>query len=75
MTRHREIISPFYRFTIAEWARLRDGEPMTLSEEDLDRLRSLNDPMLDQRILGGLGVAYTQLDRPADALLPIGGHA
>jgi tetratricopeptide (TPR) repeat protein len=30
--------------------------------------RSLNDPMLDQRILGGLGVAYTQLDRPADAL-------
>ncbi|MCC0023912.1 MAG: type I pantothenate kinase [Hyphomicrobiaceae bacterium] len=45
MTRHREIISPFYRFTIAEWARLRDGEPMTLSEEDLDRLRSLNDPI------------------------------
>ena len=30
--------------------------------------RSLNDPMLDQRILGGLGVAYTQLDRPADAI-------
>lgn len=30
--------------------------------------RSLDDPMLDQRILGGLGVAYTQLDRPADAL-------
>jgi tetratricopeptide (TPR) repeat protein len=24
--------------------------------------------MLDQRILGGLGVAYTQLERPADAL-------
>ncbi|MCA9858094.1 MAG: tetratricopeptide repeat protein [Thermomicrobiales bacterium] len=30
--------------------------------------RSLNDPMLDQRILGGLGVAYTQLERPAEAL-------
>jgi tetratricopeptide (TPR) repeat protein len=30
--------------------------------------RSLNDPTLEQRILGGLGVAYTSLERPADAL-------
>ncbi len=30
--------------------------------------RSLNDPRLEQRALGGMGVAYTALDRPADAL-------
>lgn len=36
---------PYYQFTIAEWAALRDGEPMTLSAEDIKRLRSLNDPI------------------------------
>jgi tetratricopeptide (TPR) repeat protein len=30
--------------------------------------RTLNDPRIEQRALGGLGVAYTALDRPADAL-------
>lgn len=45
MTGDHETFSPFYRFPTADWARLRDGVPMTLSEEDLDRLRSLNDPI------------------------------
>jgi type I pantothenate kinase len=36
----------FYReFTKTEWAGLRADEPMTLSAADLDRLRSLNDPI------------------------------
>lgn len=30
--------------------------------------RSLNDPRIEQRALGGMGVAYTALDRPSDAL-------
>lgn len=30
--------------------------------------RALNDPMLEQRALGGLGVAYTAMGRSADAL-------
>ena len=37
--------SPYHRFTKAEWAKYRDGEPMTLTAEDIARLRSLNDPI------------------------------
>jgi type I pantothenate kinase len=37
--------SPYRRFSRAEWSALRADEPMTLDEADLDRLRSLNDPI------------------------------
>lgn len=37
--------APYLSFTMEEWARLRADEPMTLSAEDLDRLRALNDPI------------------------------
>ena len=37
--------SPYHQFTKAEWARLRADEPMTLDQADLERLRSLNDPI------------------------------
>lgn len=40
----REVI-PYHQFTKAQWAALRHGEPMTLSAEELERLRSLNDPI------------------------------
>ncbi len=38
-------VLPYHQFTKAEWARLRAGEPMTLTGDDLERLRSLNDPI------------------------------
>jgi type I pantothenate kinase len=38
-------LSPYHRFTRDEWAALRADTPLTLSTEDLTRLRSLNDPI------------------------------
>ena len=38
-------LSPYHHFTKAEWVALRDGEPMTLSAEDVLRLRALSDPI------------------------------
>jgi type I pantothenate kinase len=39
------ILSPYHRFTRSEWAALRADTPLTLSLEDLSKLRSLNDPI------------------------------
>ena len=36
---------PYIRFTKDQWATYRDGEPMTLTAEDVERLKSLNDPI------------------------------
>lgn len=36
-------VSPFRRFSRAEWAELRADTPMTLTDADLDEVRSLND--------------------------------
>ncbi|MGA7383360.1 MAG: type I pantothenate kinase [Methylocella sp.] len=38
-------LSPYHRFTRDEWAALRADTPLTLSMEDLTRLRSLDDPI------------------------------
>ena len=38
-------LNPYHRFTKAEWAKYRDGEPMTLSAADIERLRALTDPI------------------------------
>lgn len=38
-------ISPYQSFTRAEWARLRDDTPLTLSEKEIEDLRGLNEPM------------------------------
>lgn len=38
-------LSPHRLFTRAEWARLRADTPMTLTDDDLGRLRGLNDPI------------------------------
>jgi type I pantothenate kinase len=38
-------LDPYHRFTKAEWSRFRDGEVMTLTAEDVARLRTLNDPI------------------------------
>ncbi len=37
--------SPYDHFTIEQWAGLRADEPMTLDGADIERLRSLNDPI------------------------------
>ncbi|MDQ6702985.1 MAG: type I pantothenate kinase [Pseudomonadota bacterium] len=39
------VLSPYHHFTRDEWAALRADTPLTLSMEDLTRLRSLNDPI------------------------------
>ncbi len=38
-------LSPYRAFSEAEWARLRADTPMTLTEEEVVRLQSLNDPV------------------------------
>jgi type I pantothenate kinase len=39
------VILPHQVFTRAEWARLRADTPLTLTNDDLSRLKSLNDPI------------------------------
>ena len=36
---------PYIHFSKAEWSKLRDGQPMTLTEADIMRLRGLTDPI------------------------------
>lgn len=53
----RTTLSPYQVFSRAEWAGLRRGTPMTLTLEDVLRLRSLGDPL--------------QLDEVEDIYLPL----
>jgi type I pantothenate kinase len=39
------VVAPHRVFNRAEWARLRADTPLTLTETDLDRLHSINDPI------------------------------
>jgi type I pantothenate kinase len=45
MNRRKLDLAPYRHFSKSAWARLRADEPMTLSAEDIKRLRSLNDPI------------------------------
>jgi type I pantothenate kinase len=45
MARRPPVLDPYRTFTKRQWSELRDGQPMTLTEADLDRLRSLSDPI------------------------------
>jgi type I pantothenate kinase len=38
-------LNPYHRFSKAEWAEYRDGEPMTLTAADIEQLRALTDPI------------------------------
>ncbi len=38
-------LSPYRLFTVEEWSKLRADTPMTLTAEEVNRLRSLNDPI------------------------------
>src|SRR3984893_11576597 len=44
-------LSPYHHFTRDEWAALRADTPLTLSMEDLTRLRSLNDPISLEEVI------------------------
>jgi type I pantothenate kinase len=45
MARRSPALDPYHHFTIAEWSQLRNGQPMTLTQADIDKLRGLNDPI------------------------------
>jgi type I pantothenate kinase len=44
-------LSPYRHFSRAEWAALRADTPMTLTMEDLQKLRSLNDPISIEEVV------------------------
>ena len=46
MSRRRPPVpQPYHHFTTAQWSALRADEPMTLTREDIARLRTLSDPI------------------------------
>jgi type I pantothenate kinase len=47
----RAIISPYRRFTRSEWASLRADTPLTLTLDDLARLKSLNEPLSLEEVI------------------------
>ncbi|GAC1554912.1 MAG: type I pantothenate kinase [Beijerinckiaceae bacterium] len=44
-------LSPYRRFTRAEWATLRADTPLTLGIDDLTRLQSINDPISVEEVI------------------------
>ena len=52
-------LTPYHHFTRAEWNALRADEPMTLNAGDIERLRSLSDPIS----LAEAATAYLPLTR------------
>lgn len=45
MAKRMPVLAPYHAFTKAQWSALRADEPMTLSREDIARLRTLSDPI------------------------------
>lgn len=45
------IVSPYHRFDRAQWAELRADTPLTLTLEDLARLRSINEPITLEEVI------------------------
>lgn len=45
MARRAPVLAPYHHFTTAQWSALRADEPMTLTREDIARLRTLSDPI------------------------------
>jgi len=45
MAQRSPALDPYRHFTKAEWSKLRDGQPMTLTEDDIKRLRALTAPI------------------------------
>ena len=45
MARRPPVLAPYHHFTKKQWSALRDGQPMTLTAADIERLRTLSDPI------------------------------
>jgi len=45
MAKRAPVLAPYHHFTKAQWSALRADEPMTLTREDIKRLRTLSDPI------------------------------
>ena len=45
------VLSPYHHFDRAHWAALRADTPLTLSSEDLGRLRSINEPITLEEVI------------------------
>ncbi|MBS3850384.1 type I pantothenate kinase [Devosia sp. J2-20] len=45
MAKRKPVLAPYHHFTKAQWGALRADEPMTLTREDISRLRTLSDPI------------------------------
>jgi type I pantothenate kinase len=45
MAKRAPVLAPYHHFTKAQWSALRADEPMTLTREDIARLRTLSDPI------------------------------
>src|SRR5688572_3287432 len=45
MAKRPPVLAPYHRFTKKQWSDLRADEPMTLTREDVSRLRTLSDPI------------------------------
>jgi type I pantothenate kinase len=45
MARRPTLLDPYRSFTKQQWSDLRNGQPMTLNAADIERLRSLTDPI------------------------------
>lgn len=45
MAKRPPVLAPYHRFTKKQWSDLRADEPMTLTREDISRLRTLSDPI------------------------------
>lgn len=50
-SRESEISSPYHHFVRAEWAQLRADTPLTLTHEDLTRLKSLHEPISLEEVI------------------------
>ena len=58
--------SPYTKFTRAEWARLRAGAALTLTPEDVLRLKGLNEPVAMDEVVA-VYLPQVAADRPGDA--------
>ncbi|WIY52845.1 type I pantothenate kinase [Devosia sp. YIM 151766] len=45
MAKRPVAVDPYRHFTKQQWSELRNGQPMTLTEDDIKRLRALTDPI------------------------------
>ena len=58
--------SPYRFFTAEEWAHFRADTPLTLTADEVQRLRSLNDPVDLDEVLDARGRCHAGRDEPPE---------